>query len=53
MVVTHIERFQARYREIVGEPGYVASVLKEGALRVEPSANQTVRLVKQRMGLYS
>ena len=52
-VVSHIEKFQQRYREIVCEPGYVTSVLREGAARVEPLANQTVRLVKERMGLYS
>jgi tryptophanyl-tRNA synthetase len=53
MVIAHVEPFQARYRQIVSEPGYLASVLKEGAARVAPIANETVRLVKQRMGLYT
>ena len=52
MVVSHIEPFQERYRQITSEPGYVASVLREGAERVAPIANDTVRLVKHRMGLY-
>jgi tryptophanyl-tRNA synthetase len=52
MVVSHLEPFQDRYRRIVAEPGYLAGVLKEGAERVAPIANETVRLVKERMGLY-
>jgi tryptophanyl-tRNA synthetase len=53
MVIAHLEPFQQRYRQIVSEPGYLAGVLREGAERVAPIANDTVRLVKQRMGLYS
>jgi tryptophanyl-tRNA synthetase len=53
MVVAHVEPFQQRYRKIVSEPGYVAGVLRQGAERVAPIANDTVRLVKQRMGLYA
>jgi tryptophanyl-tRNA synthetase len=51
-VVAHLEPFQQRYRQITSEPGYLAGVLREGAERVAPIANDTVRLVKQRMGLY-
>jgi tryptophanyl-tRNA synthetase len=53
MVVSHIEPFQERYRRIVAEPGYLAGVLREGAERVAPIANDTVRIVKERMGLYT
>lgn len=53
MVVSHLEPFQARYRSIVAEPGYLAGVLREGAERVAPIANDTVRIVKERMGLYT
>ena len=53
IVVSHLEPFQARYREIRAEPGYLAGVLREGAERVAPIANSTVRLVKERMGLYT
>jgi tryptophanyl-tRNA synthetase len=51
-VVAGLEPVQKRYREIVAEPGYLKSVLNDGAARVSPIANQTVALVKQRMGLY-
>jgi tryptophanyl-tRNA synthetase len=51
MVIAHIEPFQARYKQIVSEPGYLEGVLREGAERVAPIANETVKLVKGRMGL--
>jgi len=53
MMISHLEPFQKRYREIVGEPGYISGVLREGAERVSPIANATVDLVKRRMGLYA
>ena len=53
MVISHLEPFQQRYRQIVSEPGYLDGVLREGAERVAPIANGTVRLVKERMGLYT
>jgi tryptophanyl-tRNA synthetase len=53
MVIAQIEPLQQRYRQIRAEPGYLAGVLREGAERVAPIANETVRLVKQRMGLYT
>jgi tryptophanyl-tRNA synthetase len=53
MVISHLEPFQQRYREITSQSGYVAGVLREGAERVAPIANATVDLVKRRMGLYS
>jgi len=53
MVVSSLEPIQQRYREITSEPGYLDSVLRESAERVAPIANQTVDLVKSRMGLYS
>src|SRR5579884_732602 len=51
MVVEHLTPFQERYRQIVSEPGYLEGILREGAERVAPIANDTVRQVKQRMGL--
>jgi tryptophanyl-tRNA synthetase len=53
MVVSKLEPFQQRYREIVADPAYVTGVLREGAERVTPIANSTVELVKRRMGLYT
>jgi tryptophanyl-tRNA synthetase len=52
MVVEHLLPFQERYRRIRSEPGYLAGVLREGAERVAPIAEATVRMVKERMGLY-
>jgi tryptophanyl-tRNA synthetase len=53
MVVSHLEPFQQRYREITADPAYLAEILRDGADRVAPIANDTVRTVKQRMGLYT
>jgi tryptophanyl-tRNA synthetase len=53
MVIAHLGPFQERYRQIVSEPGYLDGILREGAERVAPIANETVRLVKERMGLRS
>ncbi|MBV9507667.1 MAG: tryptophan--tRNA ligase [Acidobacteriia bacterium] len=53
MVVSQLAPFRERYQQIVGEPGYLDRVLHEGAERVAPIAQETVRLVKERMGLYS
>jgi tryptophanyl-tRNA synthetase len=53
MVIAHLEPFQQRYREITGDPAYLAEILRDGADRVAPIANSTVRTVKQRMGLYT
>jgi tryptophanyl-tRNA synthetase len=52
MVVSQLEPFQERYRQIVSDPGYLDRVLQEGAARVAPIAEETVRLTKERMGLY-
>lgn len=53
MVISKLEPFQQRYREISSEPGFIEGVLKEGAERVTPIADSTVDLVKRRMGLYT
>ena len=53
MVISHLEPFQRRYRDITADPGYIDRVLREGAARVAPIADSTVELVKERMGLYT
>ncbi len=53
MVISKIEPIQKRFNEIMSEPGYLASVLKQGAERVTPIADSTVQVAKQRMGLYT
>ncbi|MFZ5928712.1 MAG: tryptophan--tRNA ligase [Acidobacteriota bacterium] len=52
-VVAGLEPIQQRYREITEEPGYLKRILRESAERVSPVANSTVRLVKERMGIYT
>ena len=52
-VVAGLEPIQQRYREITADPAYLKGVLREAAERVTPVANYTVRLVKQRMGIYT
>lgn len=51
-VVARLEPIQQRYREITSDPGYLDSILHEGAERVMPIAEDTVRTVKRAMGLY-
>lgn len=51
-VVAHLEPFQKRYRQIRDEPGYLTGVLREGAERVRPIADQTVNMVKGKMGMW-
>src|SRR5581483_1009045 len=53
MVISQLEPFQQRYREMTAEPAYLDGILLEGAGRIAPIANETVRLVKERMGLYT
>jgi tryptophanyl-tRNA synthetase len=53
MVISHLEPFQRRYRDIRADPGYLDRILREGAARVAPIARSTVELVKERMGLYT
>jgi len=53
IVVSKLEPIQARYREITADPGYLDGVLKRSAEKVSPIARSTVRLVKERMGLYT
>ena len=52
-VVAGLEPIQRRFREITADPGYLAGVLREAASSVAPIANDTVRTVKQRMGIYT
>jgi tryptophanyl-tRNA synthetase len=53
MVISHLEPFQQRYREITADSAYLDTILAEGAARVTPIAEETIRTVKNRMGLYA
>src|SRR5690348_5015237 len=53
IVIAHLEPSQRRYHEITADSAYLAGILRDGAARVAPIANDTVNTVKQRMGLYT
>jgi len=53
VVVESLRPIQKRFNEIMSEVGYLDSVLKQGMERVLPIAQDTVNLVKERMGLYT
>jgi tryptophanyl-tRNA synthetase len=53
VVVESLRPIQKRFNEIMSEVGYLDSVLKQGMVRVLPIAQDTVNLVKERMGLYT
>lgn len=52
-VISHLEPIQARYREITADPTYIDDILRQGAEKVSPIANDTVRKVKNAMGIYT
>jgi len=51
LLVETLRPIQERYRQIVGEPGYLDDLLAKGAERATPVANATLRAVKDRVGL--
>ena len=53
IVIAKLEPIQQRYRELTEEPGYLDRILRESAEAVTPIADSTVKLVKERMGLYT
>jgi len=53
VTISCLEPIQKLFAEIMNEPGYLTGVLREGAERVSPIAQSTVKLVKERMGLYT
>jgi tryptophanyl-tRNA synthetase len=53
MTISKLEPIQKRYAEITADPAYLESILKDGANAVRPTADATVRLVKERMGIYT
>jgi tryptophanyl-tRNA synthetase len=53
MTISKLEPIQKRYADITADPAYLESILKDGANAVRPTADATVRLVKERMGIYT
>ncbi len=50
-VIEGLRPLQQRYRELTADPSYLDSVLADGASRVRPVAEETLRAVKQKVGL--
>ena len=50
VVIARLEPIQRRYREVIAEPHYIESILKEGKQRVLPIAEDTVNKAKRAMG---
>jgi tryptophanyl-tRNA synthetase len=50
-VVEALRPVQERYQEITADPGYLESVLKDGAAKASPMAGQKVARVRERIGL--
>ncbi len=53
MIVGQLEPIQRRYAEITADPAHLVGILEAGRARVSPIAEATVRLTKQRMGVYA
>ena len=51
VIVERLSPLQSRYRELTADPTYIDSLLTEGALRIKPTAEKTLALVKDRVGL--
>ncbi|MDM8520796.1 tryptophan--tRNA ligase [Anaerolineales bacterium HSG6] len=50
-VISTLEPVQKRYQEMTDDPGYIDQVLKDGAERVRPIAENRLRVVQERLGL--
>ena len=51
MVIGTLEPIQQRYNEMAKDPGYIEQVLKEGADRVRPIAENRLRVAQKNMGV--
>jgi tryptophanyl-tRNA synthetase len=51
VVIAGLSPMQSRYKELTTDPSHLDRLLKEGADRVRPTAQKTLALVKERVGL--
>jgi len=51
LVVDTLTPIQERYRELAADPDYVRQVLRKGAGQVRPTAQETMSIVRERVGL--
>jgi len=52
MVVAKLDPIQKRYEELMADRAELHRILKQGAERVAPIAESTMKLVRERTGLY-
>jgi len=52
MIVEKLSPIQTRYRELMDNRDHLHALLRRGAERIAPIAEQTVQLAKERTGLY-
>jgi tryptophanyl-tRNA synthetase len=50
-VITMLAPLQERYNQLMNEKGYLDGIMAQGAERANETANQTLDLVRERMGL--
>lgn len=51
VIIQGLENLQKRYKEIRKNPAYLDKLLEEGAAKVRPIAEQTLKIVKEKIGL--
>ncbi len=51
VVVENVNVVQTRYRELTADPAHIDRLLAEGADKVRPTAEKTLALVKERIGI--
>lgn len=51
MIIEGLRPLQERYQKIMSEPGYLDTVLAEGAAKAHPLAQKTLIKVQQAVGL--
>jgi tryptophanyl-tRNA synthetase len=51
VIIESLGPLQSRYRELMKEPAYIDRLLAEGASKVRPIAEKTLRIVKDKIGL--
>jgi len=51
VIIGGLENLQKNYKKIQREPGYLDKILEDGAEKVKPTAEKTLKLVKDKIGL--
>lgn len=51
-IIAHLEPIQQKYKEVMEDPSYLESVLKDGAAGADAVAELTLKTVKDRMGFH-